>query len=251
MNTTCRDMVAQLPAFVDGELASETDQIVRAHLRVCAGCCQVRDALALVSRGLDADAEWQPQTNGLVSAVIGRLDAGACAQTSSVSRIVRFALPLAAAAAVLVLTGVVWVRQTSRPAAAVPVVMTVAPPMVVDRPVMAVAAPLPAAAAPTEEAEPPGMVVRRATPEPVRVMELAPSPVNTDLPAAKLQPFQLGAMAAPAGRAFVIRNGQPQAYEGPTFVKIDRMPNGPVALRVDAFPREQPAGRGKPASRRL
>ena len=216
MNTNCHDIVGQLPALQDGELVPAEEQALRAHLQTCQNCSQIFAGLVAIDRGLSADAAWKPVSNGLAAGVIRIAEARPRDRLSRASRALRFALPLAAAAMILVLATAVVVRWTSRPPTPAPIYV-VAPRMVVDEHSLA------------EPSAAPSVATR--------------PPVDAKL-------FQLGAAPGPVGRAFVVCDGQLRSYDGPVSVTIDRMPSGPAALRVDAFPRERHAA-PKASAKRL
>ena len=217
MKANCQKVIAQLAALQDNELGSDEERAIREHVASCSCCRQMMAGLAAVDGGLSADAAWQPPAGGLVSAVMRAAEARIRARPSRVSRTLRFAMPLAAAAAILVLAAVVVGRLAGRPAAPVPHMFVVAPRVVVER--------LPAAA---------------PSPPPPPLASV-PTPAVAVRSSADMKPFQLGAVSGPVGRAFVIRDGQPRVYEGMVSVTLDPMPFGPPALRVDAFPRERSA----------
>lgn len=67
---TCREVLADLSAFVDGELAEDRVAVVRAHLAGCDNCERFGGEFAAVVRGLRALLAQAPP---LAPAVAARL----------------------------------------------------------------------------------------------------------------------------------------------------------------------------------
>jgi hypothetical protein len=216
MSMDCQEVVAQLPALQDGELATGVAQEVRAHLMGCEECRRVSAGLETVERMLSAQADWVAPSNGIAAAAIR-------AAAPQGRRTLRFIPALAAAAALLALATVAALRFIhQQPPQPQPVAYVEGPRVVVERPAAVVAAPL-------------------------QVTAVAPS--ATGVASEDLSTYQLNAAAGPVGRAFVVCDGQVRPYEGAAAVTMDRTVSGPSALRVDAFPRAHTVRH--PASRRM
>jgi hypothetical protein len=243
MTIPCHTIRSCLPALQDGELTPEAELQLRSHLRDCPQCQQLFAALEVVHRGLAADAAWCPE-RGVSPAVAAPLTAS----PARVSRLLftrrqlRWLAPVAAVAAgFLVLAIATTIRSAGGKSEVAQESFFDAPRIVVDY-TAAIAAAVPTVPEPSS-VSPAAPEPRVAPPTPPAPPAAAPAmavpPTPPVPPPTELRAFEIDRRrgAPPVGRAFVVEGGQVRPYDGAVAVTIDRMPTGPAALRVDAFPR--------------